>query len=99
VCLNKVRPTALEHQDNCSAYSTGWTPPLAENNGEDDRLVQLFLSAYSFSRPRLDQLSGQYTSAANRESTQLRTTHSSFWTQQQQQKVSLWEELHPRDIM
>lgn len=87
VCLNKVRPTALEHQDNCSAYSTGWTPPLAENNGEDDRLVQLFLSAYSFSRPRLDQLSGQYTSAANRESTQLRTTHSSFWTQQQQQKA------------
>lgn len=83
VCLNKVRPTPAEHRDNCSAYSIGWVLPECQNG--DERIVQLFLSACpSSGRPRPDQMCGQYTLAASRESLLLRTTHSSFWSQQQQ---------------
>jgi hypothetical protein len=84
VCLNKVWPTPTEQRDNCSAYSAGWSPPDCVNG--EAQIIQLFLSACSASgaRPRLDQLSGQYTLAASKESVQLRTTHSSFWSQQQQ---------------
>uniref|UniRef100_A0A183BYZ9 C2H2-type domain-containing protein n=1 Tax=Globodera pallida TaxID=36090 RepID=A0A183BYZ9_GLOPA len=81
VCLNKVRPTASEQRDNCSAYSVGWPPPSTDF-AEERLLAQLFLSART-ARMRQDSLQGDYTLAASPASTQLRTTHSSFWAQQQ----------------
>uniref|UniRef100_A0A1I8BBY5 C2H2-type domain-containing protein n=1 Tax=Meloidogyne hapla TaxID=6305 RepID=A0A1I8BBY5_MELHA len=89
MCLNKVRPTPNEHRDNCSAYSF-WSP--SEFSNGESQLVQLLLGASnSFSAPwqkRICPIGGHYSLAASRESVQLRTTHSSFWGQQQQQKIA-----------
>ncbi|KAL3104172.1 hypothetical protein niasHS_002199 [Heterodera schachtii] len=85
VCLNKLRPRASEQRDNCSSYSFGWPPPPSDPLAEERLLAQLFLCTRTTARVRQDSLYGDYTLAASPASTQLRTTHSSFWTQQQQQ--------------